>query len=531
MQGRFGNVKGSWATNILTCRGLEQVRAEIEHQVQQLPLVGQMLPKQWVEIRRELEALAKEKNHISEAEYLEVCAKNKIPEADRAKWLSSYLHDLGAFLHFQEDRILRDLFILKNAWATDAVYKVLDNENVKSRFGRFTFEDLDEIWKARIYRNKHLQLLALMQKFELCYELSDQKERTWLAPQLLQVQAPDYDWDDSNNLVLRYRYGFMPKGLLSRFFVRMNRYVATPEKAWRSGVFLEREKTEALVREAYGSQEIIVRVRGANPKELMTIISEEFDKMNDSYGEKLQVQKLMPCNCSTCEGLAEPHYYDYKNLRIRQERGKRTVECDRPPFEDVSVLGLLEGIFIEKERLQLTEQDLNTNDNTVLKTVELFLASSSELEKERREIEIWIGRENKRLVKKGVFLQLNIWEDFLDAMSKTRKQDDYNKAVLRSDIFISLFATKVGKYTKEEFQQAYGSFLKNGKPEFVFTYFKNAQINVSEMDVEALGNLQRFKNYLDTAGHFPNDFDTFKDLNAQLKEQLYKILEEKRWLL
>ncbi|MEN0050492.1 MAG: leucine-rich repeat domain-containing protein, partial [Bacteroidota bacterium] len=47
MQGRFGNVKGSWATNILTCRGLEQVRAEIEHQVQQLPLVGQMLPKQW----------------------------------------------------------------------------------------------------------------------------------------------------------------------------------------------------------------------------------------------------------------------------------------------------------------------------------------------------------------------------------------------------------------------------------------------------------------------------------------------------
>ncbi|MEM6699487.1 MAG: hypothetical protein AAF599_13885, partial [Bacteroidota bacterium] len=96
-------------------------------------------------------------------------------------------------------------------------------------------------------------------------------------------------------------------------------------------------------------------------------------------------------------------------------------------------------------------------------------------------------------------------------------------------IFISLFATKVGKYTEEEFQQAYGSFLKNGRPEFVYTFFKNAQINVSEMDVEALANLQHFRNYLGKEGHFPNYFDDAKDLVSQLKTQLQKIIEEKRW--
>jgi hypothetical protein len=39
-----------------------------------------------------------------------------------------------------------------------------------------------------------------------------------------------------------------------------------------------------------------------------------------------------------------------------------------------------------------------------------------------------------------------------------------------------LFATKVGKYTAEEFKTAFGSFKKNHKP-LIFTYFKIAQVS------------------------------------------------------
>jgi hypothetical protein len=48
-----------------------------------------------------------------------------------------------------------------------------------------------------------------------------------------------------------------------------------------------------------------------------------------------------------------------------------------------------------------------------------------------------------------VFLDLVIWEDFLDAMSQTRLQDEYNRAIRDCDLFVMLFSTRVGKYTEE----------------------------------------------------------------------------------
>jgi hypothetical protein len=97
----------------------------------------------------------------------------------------------------------------------------------------------------------------------------------------------------------------------------------------------------------------------------------------------------------------------------------------------------------------------------------LFLASSSELEEDRRQLEIFINRKNKDWVDKGVFLELVIWEDFLDAVSQTRLQDEYNQAIRECDIFVMLFFTKVGKYTEEEFETAFGQFKATRKP-FIF---------------------------------------------------------------
>ena len=308
MRGRFDNILGTKATNLLSCRSLAEVKTEIEHQVQQLPHVGEVLPTQWLLIREELEKWAEEKNWITIKEYFTLCAKHQIPEENRALQLSSYLHDLGAFLHFQDDFVLRDLFILKNTWATDAAYKVLDNEKVIAQFGQFTEADLQHIWKEKSYQGKHPQLLALMEKFQLCYPLHDTSEKTWLAPQLLPIETPEYEWDSTDNLNLRYEYDFMPKGLLSNFIVRMNRYVLEPDKAWRSGVFLERKNTQALVVEPYGDQEIIIRVKGALSKELMTLISEEIDKINESYGKKLRVRKMIPCNCSVCKNAEKTQF-------------------------------------------------------------------------------------------------------------------------------------------------------------------------------------------------------------------------------
>jgi internalin A len=72
--------------------------------------------------------------------------------------------------------------------------------------------------------------------------------------------------------------------------------------------------------------------------------------------------------------------------------------------------------------------------------------------------------ENKILHKKGVFLHPGVWEDFIDSMSRTRLEDEYNKAIKESDIFIMRFSTKVGKYTEEEFEKAFQQLQENPKP-------------------------------------------------------------------
>ena len=76
--------------------------------------------------------------------------------------------------------------------------------------------------------------------------------------------------------------------------------------------------------------------------------------------------------------------------------------------------------------------------------IKLFLASSSELKEDRKEFEIFINRKNKELRKKNIFIRLEIWEDFLDAMSQTSLQDEYNKVIKECDIFVMLFFYKGG---------------------------------------------------------------------------------------
>lgn len=67
---------------------------------------------------------------------------------------------------------------------------------------------------------------AAHQRFELCYGLADSRPPAWLAPQWLPPAKPAALQGRARpeDLVLRYAYDFMPKGMLSRLTVRMHRF-------------------------------------------------------------------------------------------------------------------------------------------------------------------------------------------------------------------------------------------------------------------------------------------------------------------
>ncbi len=152
-------------------------------------------------------------------------------------------------------------------------------------------------------------------------------------------------------------------------------------------------------------------------------------------------------------------------------------------------------------------------------TIKLFLASSSELKGDRQEFEIFINRKNKDLVAKGVFLELVVWEDFLDAVSQTRLQDEYDKEISNCDIFVMLFWTKVGQYTKEEFETAFGQFKVTNKPS-IFTYFKDADISTASANEEDLMSLWAFKKKLSALGHFFSVYKNVDELKYKFNRQL-----------
>jgi hypothetical protein len=155
-------------------------------------------------------------------------------------------------------------------------------------------------------------------------------------------------------------------------------------------------------------------------------------------------------------------------------------------------------------------------------TKTLFLASSSELREDRKEFEIFISRKNKDWIARSVFLELVIWEDFLDAVSHTRLQDEYNKAIRECDVFVMLFWTKVGQYTEEEFETAFGQFQATNKP-FIFTYFKDAEISTGSANRKDLTSLWDFQEKLSALGHFYTTYKNVDELKYKFNQQLDKL--------
>lgn len=161
-------------------------------------------------------------------------------------------------------------------------------------------------------------------------------------------------------------------------------------------------------------------------------------------------------------------------------------------------------------------------------TIKLFLASSSELKKERDEFEKFIRRKNDEWRNKNIYLKLTIWEDFIDAISQGSLQHEYNKAVKGSDIFIMLFFTKVGKYTEIEFENAFGEFKKTNKP-LIYTYFKNDYIKTGDIKREEILSLLDFKQKLSDLDHYLTYYENTEDLLHRFNTQLAKLNEKYSW--
>ncbi|MFC2146294.1 COR domain-containing protein [Acidobacteriota bacterium] len=351
-QKKFKNIRAFFQVSCLTGKGIPELIEKIRSSLSNMKHLQDRLPKAWIDVRDDLKKL--DKYYISLEEYFDVCKKYGL-NRERAEFLSDYLHDLGTILHFRSDALLENTVILDPEWATAAVYNIMDKPAVIDNKGRFHYHDLKTFWDLKKFpREKHPQLIRLMEKFELCFPVKDTDIH--IVPELLPAQRPDFDFEKykgPDSLHFEYHYDFMPRGILSRFISRLY-YLINRDHFWKTGVEIVLEKSFALVLSEPLNRRLKVSVTGADKSELLAIVGNHLDHIHRSLNMEKNVhyKEMIPCNCSTCVKSENPHLFQHDVLKKFADKGIQFIHC-QVSAEEVPIQGLLKGFAPPPQKTDL----------------------------------------------------------------------------------------------------------------------------------------------------------------------------------
>ncbi|HMR43376.1 MAG TPA: COR domain-containing protein, partial [Saprospiraceae bacterium] len=412
-------------------------RDELIQNLQKLPIVGIPIEKSWISVRKKIETLAKKNPHIPVEKLWRICSENEVTLEQDQKDLSQLFHDLGIFLHYQksEDEItspLNNIVILQNDWATKAVYMVLKSEWLqKEKTGHFTLSDLCRVWEGTDYEKHSEELLELMKKFELCYQVEN--SLVYIAPQLLPASPPkDYVFPNGEVSLLRFSYDFMPKGIITRLTVRMHLDIARNQTlAWKDGFVLEKYGSTAEVIETYGKREIHIKAKGENRRKLINEIAIEINKINSQYhfSSRIESHMMLPCTCVECKDSDEPYFFKYQEIKKFKAKGRTVAPCGKSG-EEALISDLLSIILEGKEKEYFETRWIETELRAMRKNqVEI----KTEIEKLTEQIKesnksILNALENSNLdEEKLAGLLKNIWETLEPLKGKVSEIENAEK--------------------------------------------------------------------------------------------------------
>jgi internalin A len=254
--------------------GIDRLQGVIEERLSGWEALRYWFPGRWFAIKDAVSGM--EDDFISFERFRDICGTNGEADTTRQEHLAKYLNQLGIALNFKDDPRLRDTHVLKPNWLTNGVYTLLNHKPLADNKGVFRFADLKDILPADKYPpNMHPFLLDLMRKFDLCFRLEAKEEAKaptredylpddrFLLPERLPVNEPDLGdrFRPEKCLGFEYRYPAWPEGLVPRFIVRT--YVLSEGKErWRSGVVIEFEGCEALVKGDETDRTVTIRIAG-----------------------------------------------------------------------------------------------------------------------------------------------------------------------------------------------------------------------------------------------------------------------------
>ncbi len=345
--------------------GLSKALADVE-------LIQTTWATSWFNVKTQLENMTD--YFISYEQYEEMCAKEDITEKSAQNTLVDFLNDLGVILHFKDFELL-DTHVLEPKWVTEAVYKIINSKRLAECNGVLRLDLLGELLKKEketdysYLHDKYRYIIDLMKKFELCYEID---KETVLLPDLLEVQEPEFGFDYVGALKFVIDYDFLPKSVMPRFIVKMNKDIKN-ELRWRTGVVLENKafRSTAVVKADERDEKIYIYVDGEQKRDYFSVILFNFREINRSF-EKLKAIEKVPMP-------GEPEItVSYEHLIRLEKKGVEKYIPDGSENE-YNVRDMLGTIYVgnptEEEILQIlrelkdksdTEETLRKKANEVI---------------------------------------------------------------------------------------------------------------------------------------------------------------------
>jgi internalin A len=249
LQENYPEVKAVVKTDCPPRVGIEPLRKLLAKLAGEMPSVQEKILPSWARVRARLEEMTA--SFVTFQDYRKICADEGVETAAAQDTLAAILDCLGIALNYRDDPRLRDTSVLKPRWLVDGIYKILRWLHRQETNGAMRLADFPQALKSKkdYPPEMHHFLLALMEKFELCFPL-DQKEELYLVPGLLDENQPrelkKYMGADAQRIQLRYD-DVRPPGLLPRFIVRSHT-LSGRQLRWRRGVVLTRRSAQVLVR-------------------------------------------------------------------------------------------------------------------------------------------------------------------------------------------------------------------------------------------------------------------------------------------
>ncbi len=225
---------------------LAAIQIELTKKINSLPMYGQKLPKTYENVILQIQHhKGLGENWISYQRFVDIICRNAAITEGGEDTLLDYLDKTGLVIHYSQNQKLKDFIYINPEWLTKQVYSLI-NDDLENTKGQITKSYLEK----NLPNYKKLNLLELFKQFDLIFEVEEENETFWIAPQYL-----SNDLDDDKTLkkqfnrlklALVFRFSrFMPDNVMINFLSRYGSFA--DDIYWKNGVYFTKNQADCIV--------------------------------------------------------------------------------------------------------------------------------------------------------------------------------------------------------------------------------------------------------------------------------------------